>query len=76
MAGVALDLIEFPTKAVPGEVDPETIYMLGVIDGPFAMVWGLLAACCYAGYRINRPYHAEIQRKLRERATSALAATG
>ncbi len=76
VAGVALDLIEFPTKAVPGEVDPETIYMLGVIDGPFAMVWGLLAACCYAGYRINRTYHAEIQRKLRERSTAALPATG
>lgn len=70
VAGVALDIIEFPAKAVPGEVAPETVRMLGVIDGPFAMIWGLLAACCYAGYRITRRSHARIQERLRERALS------
>lgn len=67
VAGIALDIIEFPTGAVPGEVDADKIFALGIVDGPFAMVWGLAAAGFYAGYRINKKYHAEIQRQLAER---------
>lgn len=65
IAGIALDVIEFPARAVPGEVGSEKIFALGLIDGPFAMVWGLIAACFYAGYRIDREYHAKIQAELR-----------
>ena len=71
VAGIALDLIEFPTRAVPGTIASEKIFALGIIDGPFAMVWGLIAAVFYAGYRITKTYHAEIQRKLAERAQLA-----
>jgi len=67
VAGIALDVIEFPTHAVPGEVPAEKIFSLGVVDGPFAMVWGLIAACLYAGYRIDKRYHADIQRQLEAR---------
>jgi Na+/melibiose symporter-like transporter len=73
VAGIALDAIEFPTGAVPGSVDADKIFALGVIDGPFAMVWGLVAACFYAGYRINRKYHEDIQRQLAERAAASQA---
>jgi Na+/melibiose symporter-like transporter len=68
VAGIALDIIEFPTQAVPGTIAPEKIFALGIIDGPFAMVWGLIAAVFYAGYRIDKAYHAQIQRTLTERA--------
>jgi Na+/melibiose symporter-like transporter len=67
VAGIALDVIEFPTQAVAGEVDPDKIFALGIIDGPFTMAWGLIAACFYSGYRINKKYHEEIQQKLAER---------
>lgn len=73
VAGVALDLIEFPTQAVPGTIAPDKIFALGIIDGPFAMVWGLIAALFYAGYRIDKAYHAQIQRTLVERAGLAPA---
>lgn len=58
-------------NAVPGEVDADTIIALGIIDGPFAIVWGLIAACFYAGYRSTKSYHAEIQRKLQQRAAES-----
>ena len=68
VAGIALDYYVFmPAHAVPGEVPAETLFRLGVVDGPFAMVWGLISAALYAGYRIDRKYHAEIQTKLAAR---------
>ncbi|MDA1074909.1 MAG: MFS transporter [Proteobacteria bacterium] len=67
VAGIALDIIEFPTGAVPGTIEPEKIIALGLIDGPFAMVWGLLGACLYTGYRIDRAYHTRVQDALRVR---------
>jgi len=70
VAGIALDVIEFPTGAVPGTIAPEKIFALGIVDGPFALVWGLIAAVLYAGYRIDKAYHAEIQHKLAERAAT------
>ncbi len=64
MAGIALEVIEFPTNAVPGEVAADTIFSLGIVDGPFAMFWGLAAAVLYGRYKINKTYHDEIQRQL------------
>ena len=61
IAGVALDLILFPTKAVPGEVDPEVIFRLGVVDSPMTIVPAVVAACIYAGYRLNKTSHDEIR---------------
>jgi Na+/melibiose symporter-like transporter len=64
IAGVALDFITFPENAVPGDIPEETIFNLGLIDGPFAMIWGLVAVFFYARYQITRDSHAEIRRKL------------
>ena len=71
VAGVALDLIAFPAKSRPGEVDPEAIYWLGLVDSPITIIPGLLAAAFYAGYRIDRRRHAEIRQKLEQRHQSA-----
>ena len=64
VAGIALDIIEFPTGVPASEIDPDKIYALGLIDGPFAMIWGLIAAVIYAGYRIDRKTHEAIQNQL------------
>jgi len=64
IAGVALDFIAFPANAVPGKIPEETLFNLGLIDGPFAMIWGLIAVFFYARYKITKELHAEIQKKL------------
>ena len=67
VAGIALDVIEFPQGVAASEIAPEKIVALGIIDGPFAMIWGLLAAVIYRGYRIDRRYHSQVQADLAAR---------
>ena len=67
IAGIALDFIEFPRGKEAGEIDPEKIYALGLLDGPFAMVWGLIAAAIYAGYKLDERKHSQIRAQLAER---------
>ena len=72
LAGVAIDLAGLPQKAVPGHVPAAVIWKLAIIDGPAAVVPGLLAAFFYARYRIDRASHDETRRKLLEwRAATA-----
>ncbi len=71
LAGIALDLIAFPAKAVPGEVDPDIVFRLGVMDSPLTIIPALVGAALYAGYRINRERHAEIREALDARSLSA-----
>ncbi|MBC8475742.1 MAG: hypothetical protein H8D52_00175, partial [Gammaproteobacteria bacterium] len=67
--GIALDVIEFPQGVPASQIHPDKIYALGVIDGPFAMIWGLIAAFIYAGYRIDKAYHAKVRAELNSRAS-------
>ena len=64
IAGVALDFIAFPKNAIPGQIPEETLFNLGLIDGPFAMIWGLIAVFFYARYKINKESHAKIRERL------------
>ena len=64
IAGVALDFIAFPKNAIPGKIPEETLFNLGLIDGPFAMIWGLIAVFFYARYKITRESHAKIKERL------------
>ena len=57
IAGVALDLIAFPTGALPGTVDADTIWNLGFIYGPVLMLFYFLALASIAFYRITRSGH-------------------
>ena len=67
VAGIALDYyVYMPSHAVPGELPGDVVFRLGVVDGPFAMIWGLIAAALYAGYRIDKKSHVKIQLKLAE----------
>jgi Na+/melibiose symporter-like transporter len=67
IAGVALDLIKFPTGAKPGQVAHDTVTMLGILDGPVGTIPAILAIFFYAAYRIDRKKHAEIQAQLAAR---------
>tara|TARA_B100000609_G_scaffold171828_1_gene146991 strand:- start:1936 stop:3360 length:1425 start_codon:yes stop_codon:yes gene_type:complete len=69
IAGIALDLIAFPENAMPGEVPEKIIFNLGLIDGPFAMIWGLIAAFFYARYKITRESHLKIKERLHLRSS-------
>ena len=73
LAGVTLDVIQFPVKSKPGEVDAEVIYWLGMVDSPITIIPGLLAACFYAGYRINKKRHGEIRAELENKRSMAAA---
>ena len=74
VAGFALQYyISLPTKSVPGEVSDDIIFRLGVVDGPFAMVGGVIAGMVYLGYRIDKAVHAEIQERLKERVALAIS---
>ena len=67
LGGLALDLISFPRGAAPGEVPAETVYMLGLVAGPFTSVIGLAILGFYFSYRIDRKRVAEVQERLRAR---------
>ncbi len=73
LAAIALSIIAFPDNAVPGEVDPDIIWWLGMVDSPLAIVPGLIAACFYAQYRINKSGYQDTRRKL-EAQDAGLAA--
>ena len=67
IAGIALDIINFPRGDINAEVTESMLFNLGLLDGPFAMIWGLIAAVFYSGYKINNKYHAEIRQKLNKK---------
>jgi Na+/melibiose symporter-like transporter len=57
IAGIVLDLISFPAKAIPGQVDANVIMWLGIMDSPATVIPALFAALLYAGYSINHDKH-------------------
>ncbi len=67
LAGIAIDVIDFPVGAEPGTVDPDTIFSLGLIDGPIAVIPGVIAVFFYLKYRLTRARHEEIQAELERR---------
>ena len=74
VAGVALDLIQFPSGAKPGEVAQEVVFRLGLLDGPIACVPAFISIAFYGAYRIDRTKHREIQRALEQRRASVAPA--
>ncbi|MEM7016224.1 MAG: MFS transporter [Pseudomonadota bacterium] len=64
LAGIAIDVIAFPVGAEPGAVDPDTVFSLGLIDGPIAVIPGAIAVFFYLQYNLTRSRHAEIQAEL------------
>jgi Na+/melibiose symporter-like transporter len=72
VAGFAIDhYIKLEPNSVPGEVADDVVFRLAVIDGPFAMFWGIVAAFVYMGYKIDKKRYREIREQLDQQASSA-----
>jgi Na+/melibiose symporter-like transporter len=57
IAGITIDLINFPADVQPDEVPLETLSQLGILYGPGVGVVALVAFFVYAQYDINRHKH-------------------
>jgi len=75
LAGFVLLLIAFPEKAQPGAVAAGVLHNLALWDGVIAAVPGLIAAVCYARYRISRTTYEATRTALAEKRAKAAAAT-
>jgi glycoside/pentoside/hexuronide:cation symporter, GPH family len=73
VAGAALDLIQFPHGAKPGEVAQDIVFKLGLLDGPIAALPAFISIVFYGAYRIDRSKHLEIQRALVTRRAAAVS---
>ncbi len=67
LAGVGLDVIDFPRGAAPGGVPAHKLFALGVVVAPVLMALYLLAVVCLSRYRITRRKHAETLEALARR---------
>ena len=70
LAGIALDLIDFPRTAADGiapVVPPEKVFALGLVVGPGLMVLWLCSLIFLSRYRITREHHAETLAELERR---------
>lgn len=64
LAGIAIDVIEFPVGSEPGTVAADKVFNLGLVDGPIAVIPGAIAVFFYLKYNLSRSRHAEIQAEL------------
>lgn len=67
IATFAMWLIAFPKNAIPGEVDPEIVWWLGVVDSPMTILPGLVAAGFYAQYHISKESYEKTRETLAAR---------
>lgn len=67
LAGVALDLIQFPTMAAPGTVATSQVFTLGLAVGPGLMALFLCALVFLSRYQMTRARHLEILAELDRR---------
>lgn len=67
IGGALLDYIAFPRRAAAGTVADDTLWTLGLIQGPATSVFTLFGLFLYLGYRLDRTRHAEIMAELDRR---------
>ena len=68
VAGVLLErYIRMPTGAVPGEVDGEILYRMGIVAGPVMACAAVVALFFYNKYDLTRERHQEIMDQLKAR---------
>ena len=74
VAGLGLDLIDFPLRAEPGTVPVATTDALGILYGPGIAFLAVASIIVLTRYRITTARHAEIAAALAHRAELAAAA--
>ena len=57
LAGITLDLINFPVQTLPEKVDPIALYKLGLVLIPTVLVLLLCAFLFFIGYPITWEIH-------------------
>lgn len=70
VGGIMLDVIAFPRAAEAGSVATDTVWYMGIIEGPATSLISLAGVLFYLRYRIDRKRHAEIRAEIDARATS------
>jgi GPH family glycoside/pentoside/hexuronide:cation symporter len=78
VAGVALDLIRWPTGSgvqTAADIGPETIFRLGIVYGPAMAFFAIVAVWCYSHYHLTRERHQLILVALGEARASRDAET-
>jgi Na+/melibiose symporter-like transporter len=78
VAGVVLDVIDFPTGVGPGEVDSGDLFALGLGVGPGIFLFWLTALLILSRYRLSREDHARIiaELNIRRAAESGTVSAG
>ncbi len=71
VGGIAIDIIEFPSGAKPGEVPQEILTQLGLLDGPISVIPALIAIYFYSRYAITKQEHSDIRLALNARSSHA-----
>ena len=74
--GIALDFIAFPRRALPGTVDADVIFNLGLVAGPLTSVFAFFGLLLFLGYRLNQNKVLAIKAELEARHAQATVATG
>ena len=70
LGGMLLDLIDFPqgqVDAAVGNVPPETVMLLGIVEGPGLVLFYLAALFFVSRLRLTRERYAEVSSALAER---------
>ena len=72
LAGIVLTLISFPEHARPDTIDPEVLTRLGWVNGPLAILPGLVAVIFYMKYSITKADHAATRAEISRQRSLAL----
>lgn len=64
LGGIAIDLIDFPTQAAAGTVDPSKVWWLGFVAGPGLTIVYVAGFFFLSRYDITRARYAEIRKAL------------
>lgn len=75
VAGIVLDIIDFPTMAEVGTIAPDKVFKLGLAVGPGMMLLYLLTLMFLSRYRITGERHREVLAELARRAESTYRQT-
>jgi Na+/melibiose symporter-like transporter len=68
VGGVGLDkFVLFPSLAVPGAVDPDVLFRMGILAGPIMGIASFIAVFFYSKYHLTHSMHAKIINDIEER---------
>jgi len=70
IGGAILSFVDFPVGATLEQVPAETIFNMGVINGPILHLFYFVPLIIYTRYGLNRKKHAEVREQLRLLARS------